>query len=117
MYIGEVADKTGLSIKAIRLYEEKGLIPVPSRVGRYRVYNESYVDILTLIKEAKALGFTLNQLNAMLVYEQGQVNWQKVQGYLMEHKNRLLEQQAILAAQLSQIDACIQGIDSCPELT
>lgn len=48
MFIGEVSRKTGLSIKAIRLYEELGLIQTPQRQGRYRIYKHSDVDILNL---------------------------------------------------------------------
>ena len=49
MYIGEVAKKTSLSIRAIRLYEEKGLIKPLPRKGKYRVYNKSHIEILHLI--------------------------------------------------------------------
>lgn len=52
MYIGELSKRTGFSIRAIRLYEEKGLIQTVQRKGRYRIYNESDVDLLNLISEA-----------------------------------------------------------------
>ena len=45
MYIGELSKRTGLSVKAIRLYEEKGLVKPPLRVGRYRVYQESDIEV------------------------------------------------------------------------
>src|SRR5690554_5382293 len=40
MYIGKLAEMTGATRKAIRLYESLGLIPVPSRNGNYRVYSD-----------------------------------------------------------------------------
>ncbi|NRA21529.1 MAG: MerR family transcriptional regulator [Oceanospirillaceae bacterium] len=62
MYIGELSKKSGLSIKAIRHYEEIGLIKTPQRSGKYRIYEASYLDVLAMIKLAKSLGFTLNEL-------------------------------------------------------
>ena len=38
MYIGEFARLAGTTPKAIRLYEQLGLLPEPRRRGKYRVY-------------------------------------------------------------------------------
>jgi MerR family copper efflux transcriptional regulator len=62
MYIGQLSKKSGLSIKAIRHYEEIGLIKTPERSGKYRIYEDSYLDVLAMIKLAKNLGFTLSEL-------------------------------------------------------
>lgn len=62
MYIGELSKKSGISIKAIRHYEEIALIKTPARVGKYRVYDASFLDVLAMIKLAKSLGFTLSEL-------------------------------------------------------
>lgn len=40
LYIGKVAEMTGASRKAIRLYESLGLISAPRRKGQYRIYSE-----------------------------------------------------------------------------
>lgn len=66
MYIGALGKITGISIKAIRHYEDIGLIKSPTRKGSYRVYDESYIPVLNMIKLAKSLGFTLNELKEIV---------------------------------------------------
>jgi DNA-binding transcriptional MerR regulator len=113
MYIGEVAKKTGLSIKAIRFYEEKGLIiPLP-RKGRYRFYSESHVDILNLIKEAKLLGTTLSQLKKAIVYKNGDIDWSHVETFLLETKHQLSLQMIDLNNKVKRVEQCIVEIGSC----
>lgn len=62
MFIGKLSKKVGMSIKAIRYYEEIGLIKPAQREGKYRVYDDSYIPVLEMIKRAKKLGFTLDEL-------------------------------------------------------
>lgn len=114
MYIGQIAKKTGLSIKAIRLYEERGLIMPPPRKGKYRVYSESHVDILTLIKEAKTLGITLSQLKDAIVYKNGEVDWSSLEKFLSEFKLELTLKVQELNRQLKRVEKCLSEIESCP---
>lgn len=69
MYIGEVSQRTGATPKAIRLYENLGLIPVPERKGKYRYFQEKDVDQIQIIKQAQRLGFRLTELKEMLDQE------------------------------------------------
>lgn len=114
MYIGEVAKKTGLSIKAIRLYEERGLIMPLPRKGRYRVYSESHIEILNLIKEAKLLGTTLSQLKSAIVYKNGDVDWSYVEKFLSDIKLQLSLQINDLKIKVKRVEKCLLAIDSCP---
>lgn len=114
MFIGEVAKKTGLSIKAIRLYEARGLIEAPPRQGRYRVYKERDIEILRLIVEAKALGVTLSQLQDVIQYRNGQVDWQRIGQFLLQVKARMIEEQAELAQKIDQVEQCIRSINESP---
>lgn len=67
MKIGEIARRTGLKIETIRFYEAEGLIAPPSRsVGNYRVYHASQLDRLSFVKRSRDLGFTLDQVRALL---------------------------------------------------
>ena len=115
MYIGKVSKITGLSIKAIRLYEERGLIHRPKRKGRYRVYSEIDIDILNLISEAKLLGVTLSQLQNVIVYDNGQVNWQRVELFLIDVKKRLLSDRIELERKLKSVETCIAAMNTCPK--
>jgi len=116
MYIGEVSKKTGLSIKAIRLYEEKGLILPPPRNGKYRVYGDSHIEILNLIKEAKLLGVTLSQLKELIVYQDGEADWSAIGSFLLDIRQQLRDQIADMEKKIERIESCISEIDNCPLL-
>ncbi|MEU6132947.1 MerR family transcriptional regulator [Saccharopolyspora sp. NPDC047091] len=67
MQIGEVAERTGLSLRTIRYYEEVGLV-VPSgrSPGGFRLYTDPDVDRLRLIMRMKPLGFQLDEMRELL---------------------------------------------------
>lgn len=59
MNISDVAKKTGLTSKAIRFYEEKGLVTPPLRSENgYRSYTQRHLDELTLLRQAGRWGLT-----------------------------------------------------------
>ncbi|WP_208818228.1 MerR family transcriptional regulator [Streptomyces marokkonensis] len=67
MQIGEVAARTELSLRTIRHYEETGLvIPSARSQGGFRLYTESDVQRLMVIRRMKPLGFTLEQMRDLL---------------------------------------------------
>lgn len=67
MRIGEVADRTGLSLRTIRHYEEVGLAPPSARSqGGFRLYTEEDVARLCVIKRMKPLDLTLEQMRDLL---------------------------------------------------
>ncbi|GAA1228507.1 MerR family transcriptional regulator [Prauserella halophila] len=67
MQIGEVAERTGLSLRTIRYYEEVGLVvPSARSQGGFRLYHEPDVDRLLLIMRMKPLGFQLEEMRELL---------------------------------------------------
>ncbi|MFE1794982.1 MULTISPECIES: MerR family transcriptional regulator [unclassified Streptomyces] len=67
MQIGEVAARTELSLRTIRHYEETGLvIPSARSQGGFRLYTETDVTRLMVIRRMKPLGFTLDQMRDLL---------------------------------------------------
>lgn len=66
MQIGELAERTGLSQRTIRHYDEVGLLPASRTEGGFRVYTERDVERLTHIKRMKPLGFTLEEMAELL---------------------------------------------------
>ncbi|MEV2248007.1 MerR family transcriptional regulator [Streptomyces sp. NPDC049970] len=67
MQIGEVAARTELSLRTIRHYEETGLvIPSARSQGGFRLYTETDVSRLMVIRRMKPLGFTLDQMRDLL---------------------------------------------------
>lgn len=67
MRIGEVAQRTGLSLRTIRYYEEVGLVVPPTRTpGGFRLYSEDDAQRLSLVKRMKPLDFSLGEMREIL---------------------------------------------------
>ncbi|RJT26256.1 Cu(I)-responsive transcriptional regulator [Buttiauxella izardii] len=67
MNISDVAKKTGLTSKAIRFYEEKGLVTAPLRSDNgYRSYTQKHLDELTLLRQARQVGFNLEECRELV---------------------------------------------------
>lgn len=67
MNIGQAAQLSGLSSKMIRHYESLGLIKPKGRsAAGYRIFNELDLSQLQFIHQARALGFSLEQIGQLL---------------------------------------------------
>ncbi|HGW3587970.1 TPA: Cu(I)-responsive transcriptional regulator [Serratia marcescens] len=67
MNISDVAKKTGLTSKTIRFYEEKALITAPIRNDNgYRHYSARHVEELTLLRQARQVGFNLDECRELV---------------------------------------------------
>ena len=67
LQIGVVAERTGLSIRTLRHYDEVGLVTPSARTGGgFRLYTDSDVERLTTIRRMKPLGFTLEEMSTLL---------------------------------------------------
>ena len=68
MTSGEIAKAAGVSQKAVRLYDEKGLLkPTDYSEGNYRLYDEASLQILEKIVALKQIGFSLEEIRDNLV--------------------------------------------------
>ena len=93
MYIGEFARLAGTTPKAVRLYEQLGLLPEPRRRGKYRVYRAEDLEWVGFIRQAQRLGCKLGELVPLLagVTSLDHFPWQKVE--------------QLIAGKLAQIEA------------
>lgn len=67
MTVGQAATASGLSPKAVRLYEKRGLIgPVERTDSGYRTYSADDVALLTFIRRAKSLGLRLDEIRQII---------------------------------------------------
>jgi DNA-binding transcriptional MerR regulator len=57
--IDQLAERTGITVRTIRFYAGKGLLPPPRLRGRTGLYDADHVARLDLVSELSALGFTL----------------------------------------------------------
>jgi len=66
--IGQIARRSGFSIKALRFYERRGLLPPFARTaGGFRLYSEVDLHRLEFIRQGKALGLSLEQISDLIV--------------------------------------------------
>lgn len=64
---GQVAKQACVHVETLRYYEQRGLVPEPPRrASGYRIYPPETIQRLRFIAEAKALGFTLQEIGALL---------------------------------------------------
>ena len=76
MRIGEIAAFFGVSVKAIRIYEKKGII-IPAKIdpdSGYRYYTVDQVRTLNALLELKSLGFSLAEIKEVIsggLYKEG----------------------------------------------
>ncbi len=65
--IGELAEATDTKVETVRYYERIGILPAPKRTsGNYRAYSAGHLARLSFIRRARDLGFTLDQVRALL---------------------------------------------------
>lgn len=67
--IGELAQKTDCPVQTIRYYEREGLLPEPARTeGNYRLYGDTHLERLSIIRRCRSLDMTLDEIRALLKF-------------------------------------------------
>ena len=106
--ISELAREFDVTPRAIRFYEDQGLLS-PRRDGQRRVYTPRDRTRLKLTLRGKRLGLSLSEIKELIdMYEPGRDERPQLQRFLAaleSHKAGLLQQRADLEAQLSEIQA------------
>lgn len=68
--IGKLADAAGVNIETIRYYQRRGLLDEPPKpLGGHRRYAPEQAKRVRFIKRAQALGFTLDEVGALLTLD------------------------------------------------
>jgi DNA-binding transcriptional MerR regulator len=94
--IGDLAREFGVSLRALRFYENKGLL-APQRAGLARLYSAADRQRLVQILKGKKLGFTLTEIRQMIAAEEGQAEGHKLQfdREKCQEQIKLLEKQKV----------------------
>ena len=104
--ISELAREFEVTPRAIRFYEDQGLIS-PRRDGQRRIYTPRDRTRLKLTLRGKRLGLTLSEIRELIdMYEPGQDERPQLERFLavlQSHRASLLQQRADIEAQLSEI--------------
>lgn len=87
MKIGELATRTGTEVQTIRYYERAGLMPAaPRSDANYRQYGPGHIERLGLIRRARALDMTLDEIRLLLHFKDSpQEGCAEVNALLDEH--------------------------------
>lgn len=65
--VGKLARQARVNVETLRYYERRRLLPKPLRSGaNYRVYSPDDLRRVKFIKQAQALGFSLNEIKELL---------------------------------------------------
>lgn len=112
MHIGELAERTGLSHRSIRHYDEVGLLPPSSRSeGGFRVYSEADHARLLQIMRMKPLGFSLEEIAELLPIVESQEHLTPEQSKLaIDYLQRAKHKREKLARYLQQADELITDL-------
>jgi DNA-binding transcriptional MerR regulator len=98
--IGELSREFGVTLRALRFYENKGLIS-PHRDGLNRLYSQGDRTRLALILKGKKLGFTLGEIRQMIAAEEGDAADRSA---LSLSREKCLEQIEMLQRQKAEIE-------------
>lgn len=100
MNISDVAKKTGLTSKAIRFYEEKGVVTPPLRSENgYRSYLPHHLEELMLLRQARQVGFTLDECRELVTL------FNNPERHSAEVKARTLQKADEIAAHIEELHA------------
>lgn len=104
--IGQAAEASGVSAKMIRYYEKTGLIqPADRTASGYRVYEARDVHSLRFIRRARDLGFSVEQIQALLALwqDRGRAS-ADVRAVASVHVRRLRDKIAAMQSMLATLD-------------
>ena len=106
--IGDLAREFDVTTRAIRFYEDQGLL-APRREGQRRIYLPRDRARLKLTLRGKRLGLTLSEIRELIdMYEPGRDERPQLARFLAvltQHKSLLEQQRSDIEAQLSEITA------------
>lgn len=89
--IQEVAKELGLTMRALRFYEDKGLI-APQRVGTTRIYGKREVARVQLVQRGRRLGFSVREIKEFLdLYDVDPQHVEQMRRFTKRVQERLAE--------------------------
>jgi len=107
--IGQVAERTGLSVSTLRFYEESGLVSPSRTAGGQRRYPRADIRRLSFIMIAQQLGFSLEEIREKLAsLPQGKPPSQKDWTHISKQFRAQLNQRIrLLTLTVERLDGCI----------
>lgn len=113
--IGQVAALAGVAVDTIRYYERRGLLPqAPRRISGYRVFDESTVEQIKLVKQLQDLGLSLEDIDGMLTAVSAANSdclheWARIQAALDRTEAKMLALAVIQGRLRQALQRCARG--------
>lgn len=107
--IGDLSERTGLSVSAIRFYEEKGLVHPSRNVGGQRRFLRADIRRLSFVLVAQEFGFSIAEIAAQLQrLPEGRAptkaDWTRISRDFRSHLDQKIERMTALR---NKLDGCI----------
>lgn len=114
LLIGEVAKRTGVTRKALRLYEEAGILRAARRTtSGCRVYDKAALDLLAFVRQAQRLGFSLDEIREIVsIQRSGRLPCPHVRALVLRKQADLNRRLADLAEMRKRLNEVLQGWQS-----
>jgi DNA-binding transcriptional MerR regulator len=108
--IGQFSKQSGISPRALRIYEEVGLIQSHARgENGYRYYRVVQLELVARIKQFKGLGFSLSEIKSLLQVDLS-MDSEKLRAFLERRRQAVLNQEADLFRQKEQIEIILTSL-------
>ncbi|WP_243228983.1 MerR family transcriptional regulator [Microbacterium sp. CIAB417] len=114
MHIGELAERTGMSLRTLRHYDEIGLLTPSGRSdGGFRLYTDDDLRRLLVIRRMKPLGYSLEQMGDLLrVIDAADGDDTEARTVLQDFRVDAVERRDRLARQLEMADEFLAQLDA-----
>lgn len=110
--IGELAERTGTAVSALRYYDEIGLVVPRARVSGQRRFDPDAVGRVSFIRRAQAVGFSLEEIGSILDEDRAQSN--KLVEAKLDELSKRRERLDTMIALLGEIRNCdCVVVESC----
>ncbi|MGE8501412.1 MAG: redox-sensitive transcriptional activator SoxR [Pseudomonas sp.] len=118
--VGQVAERSGVSVSTLHFYEAKGLIHSQRNAGNQRRYSRQILRRVALIKVAQRLGIPLADIGAILAtlphdHTPTAADWQRFSQHWKQELDARIERLSRLRDQLTGCIGCgCLSMDDCP---
>jgi DNA-binding transcriptional MerR regulator len=122
MRVGELADRTDKTVRALHLYEERGLIePVKRSGGGYRLYDESNVERIEFIDRLQRVGLSLAEIQTLVeAWKSGEdprATMRKVEATFREQLVQVQAKIADLRSLQTDLSKSLEYLNGCSSCT
>lgn len=114
--IGEVSRQTGVSITALRYYDEIDLVSPTTRVNGSRRFDETAIGRVNFVVRAKEAGFALHDIKEMLDDDAGV--WPEIVERRLQELRTRRDRLDLMIEMIEELRSCgCEAVATCPRMT